>query len=56
MTVFYDKDKNVESMCFDSISSGHDLWDAMVLLWDPFEDEWGKDLKDGVEYYFKIGD
>jgi hypothetical protein len=39
-------------MSFADWESGHDLWDAMQKLWFPFKDEWGEELKDGVEYYF----
>lgn len=56
MTIFYDKRGDVQSMCFDEVVSGDDLWDAMERLWDPFKEEWGKELKDGVEHYFTIGD
>jgi len=50
---FYDKKGNVQSMVFCSWVSGNNLWDAMQRLWFPFKGEWGKELNDGVEYYFK---
>ena len=48
---FYNARGEIESMNFDSWSPGNDLWDAMNRLWDPFKDEWGGELKDGVEYW-----
>jgi hypothetical protein len=48
---YYDSDGEVTSMAFQSWSKGNDLWDAMQRLWHPFKGEWGKELKDGVEYY-----
>ena len=52
VTTFYDEDGDVTSMSFADWESGHDLWDAMQKLWFPFKDEWGEELKDGVEHYF----
>jgi len=50
---FFDSKGNVESMVFCEWSIDHnDLWDAMNRLWFPFKDEWGKELKDNVEYYY----
>lgn len=51
-TTFYTEDGEVASMSFGEWSSGKDLWDAMIKLYSPFKDEWGGELKDGVEYYF----
>lgn len=53
--VFYDEDGSVTSMAFGEWSQDNDLWDAMNRLWFPFKDEWNGELKDGVEYYTKIG-
>ena len=52
-TTFYDKDGSVTNMCFGEWESGNDLWDAMERLWFPFKEEWNKELKDNVEYYYK---
>jgi len=52
-TTYYDKNGDVVSMSFCSWSTGNDLWDAMQRLWFPFKEEWNKELKDNVEYYFK---
>ncbi len=51
-TTFYDEKGVVVSMAFCDWS-GNGLWDAMNRLWFPFEDEWGKELVEGVEYYHK---
>lgn len=48
---FYDKNGNVQDMCFASWVTGNDLWDAMNRLWFPFKDKWNGELKDNVEYY-----
>ena len=50
---FYNNKGEVEQMAFESWESDNDLWDAMERLWMPFKEEWGKELKDGVEYYHK---
>lgn len=52
-TVFYWKNGEVVKACFNDWESGNDLWDAMQRLWFPFKEEWGKELKGGVEYYSK---
>lgn len=52
-TTFYDEDGDVTTMNFGEWESGNDLWDAMERLWFPFKGEWGKELKDNVEYYHK---
>jgi len=52
-TTFYWEDGRVVDMAFQEWESGNDLWDAMNRLWFPFKSEWGKELKDGVEYYGK---
>ena len=49
---FYDKDGDIVGMQFGEWIKGNDLWDAMNRLWFPFKNEWGKELKDGVEYYY----
>jgi len=51
VTEFYHKDGSTVTMSFMDWESGNDLWDAMQRLWFPFKDEWGKELKDKVEYY-----
>ena len=51
-TTFYNVRGEVMSMAFCSWESGNDLWDAMLRLNSPFKDEWGGELKDGVEYYY----
>tara|TARA_R110000787_G_C13390778_1_gene442632 strand:+ start:755 stop:1036 length:282 start_codon:yes stop_codon:yes gene_type:complete len=48
---FYWENGEVVNMVFQEWESGNDLWDAMNRLWFPFKGEWGKELKDGVEYY-----
>ena len=50
-TTFYWEDGEVVNMVFQEWESGNDLWDAMNRLWFPFKGEWGKELKDNVEYY-----
>lgn len=50
---FYEEDGSIATMNFHSWSLEKDLWHAMNLLWYPFKDEWGLELKDGVEYYVK---
>lgn len=52
-TTFYWEDGSVATMVFEDWDEGNDLWDAMNRLWFPFTGEWGVELKDGVEYYFK---
>lgn len=52
-TTFYDADGDVTTMNFGKWERGNDLWDAMQRLWFPFKGEWGKELKDNVEYYHK---
>lgn len=52
-TTFYDKNGNVQPMAFQDWETGNNLFDAMQRLWFPFKNEWGKELKDKVEYYFK---
>jgi len=52
-TTFYDVDGGVKTMSFGEWESGNDLWDAMERLWFPFKYDWGKELKDNVEYYHK---
>ena len=49
---FYEKDGSVASMAFEEWENDNDLWDAMNRLWYPFKGEWGRELKEGVEYYF----
>lgn len=51
---FYNSKGEVQDMVFMEWSNGNDLWDAMNRLWFPFKDEWGKKLKDNVEYYINI--
>ena len=51
ITQFYNEDGYKIDMCFGGGEIGNTLLDAMILLWSPFDDEWGKKLKDGVEYY-----
>jgi len=53
VVIYYNKDGSVADMSFAEWVTGDDLWDAMHRLWFPFKGEWGKELKDGVEYYFK---
>jgi len=48
---FYWENGEVVNMVFQEWESGNDLWDAMNRLWFPFKNEWGKELKDNVEYY-----
>ena len=48
---YYDEDGNIVDMQFHSWVTDNDLWDAMNRLWFPYKDEWGGELKDGVEYY-----
>ena len=48
---YYNEDGSIASMCFGEWDEGNDLWDAMQRLWFPFKDEWGGELKGGVEYY-----
>lgn len=43
---FYDNNGAVTSMDFNE-------WDAMNRLWYPFKEEWGGELKQGVEYFSK---
>ena len=50
-TYFYNKRGNLVKMSFEDWEKGNDLWDAMNRLWSPFKDEWGGELKDGVEFY-----
>jgi hypothetical protein len=50
---FYWEDGEVVNMVFQEWESGNDLWDAINRLWFPFKGEWGKELKEGVEYYGK---
>jgi len=52
-TTFFWDDGSVARMSFEEWDSGNDLWDAMNRLYYPFKDEWGGELKDGVEYYYK---
>ncbi len=56
ITSFYYADGELACMCFQEWGEGYDLWDAMQLLWSPFVDEWGGELKGGVEYYKNIGE
>tara|TARA_R110000851_G_scaffold291462_3_gene445827 strand:- start:11375 stop:11653 length:279 start_codon:yes stop_codon:yes gene_type:complete len=52
ITSFHYKDGSFVDMCFESWSiDGQDKWDAVQRLWFPFKEEWGKELKEGVEYY-----
>ena len=51
ITTFYNPDGTLAEMVFSEWITGDDLWDAMNRLMYPFEDKWGGDLKDGVEYY-----
>lgn len=53
IVLFYNKDGSVVDMVFGEWVSGNDLWDAMNRLWYPYKNEWGGELKDGVEYYYK---
>ena len=48
---FFDEKGNVESMAFCGWSDNN-LWEAVQRLWYPFKNEWGGELKDGVEYYY----
>ena len=51
---FHGKNGEVESMAFcDWSTNNNDLWDAMNRLWLPFKKDWGGELKEGVEYYYK---
>lgn len=52
-TTFHHEDGSYVSMVFQEWKSGDDLWDAVQRLWRPFKGEWGKELKDGVEYFGK---
>lgn len=52
ITIFYNKDGSIASMCFEDWETGNNLYDAMERLLFPFKDEWGGELKDKVEYYF----
>lgn len=51
---FYDEKGDVMHMSFHEWIPGEDLWDAMTTLRFPFSDEWGGELKEGVEYYRSI--
>ncbi|CAH1002643.1 hypothetical protein LEM8419_03515 [Neolewinella maritima] len=55
-TVFYDADGKATQMVFNEWESGNDLWDAMLRLMHPYKDEWGGELKEGVEHYKEVGD
>lgn len=51
-TIFYDEDGDIELMQFQSWSiEGKNKLDAMQKLLSPYKDQWGGELKDGVEYY-----
>jgi len=52
-TVFYDEDGSVSDMCFEEWSSGKDKFDAVERLWYPYKGDWGGELKEGVEYWYK---
>ena len=49
---FYDDDGSISTMQFDEWVSGNDLWDAVLRLMMPYKGEWGKELKDKVEYHY----
>lgn len=49
---FYDEDGSITTMQFDEWESGNDLWDAVLRLMMPYNGEWGKELKDGIEYHY----
>ena len=51
-TSFYNEDGSATVMSFGEWENGNDLWDAMERLKFPFKNEWGKELKEGVEYYY----
>jgi len=51
ITTFYNSDGTLAQMSFAEWVSGDDLWDAMNRLMFPFQDKWGGQLKEGVEYY-----
>jgi len=38
-------------MIFHEWNSGNDLWDAMLLLAEPYKEGWSGELKEGVSYY-----
>lgn len=50
---FYEESGEVADMSFSEWTPGKDKWDAMNKLWFPFKDEWGGELLDGVEYWYK---
>jgi hypothetical protein len=50
---FYEENGSIADMFFESWSSGKDKWDAMIALSFPFKNEWGGELLEGVEYYYK---
>ena len=39
-------------MVFEEWVFGDDLWEAMERLIYPFEEGWGGELRDKVEYYY----
>jgi len=49
---FYHKDGKVPVMVFEEWVFGDDLWEAMERLIYPFEEGWGGELRDKVEYYY----
>ena len=49
-TSFHYEDGSLVEMFFQKWASGKDKWDAVERLNFPFKNEWGKELKDGVEY------
>jgi len=50
-TTFYDADGHHQMMLFNEWETGNDLYDAMERLWYPFVKDWGKKLKDKVEFW-----
>lgn len=52
---FYFENGELATMCFHDWTFNN-LWEAMHRLSEPFKGDWGKELKDGVEYYKEIGD
>lgn len=47
----YEDGEDIPCMVFDEWESRNNKWDAMQRLWFPYKEEWGGELKDGVEYY-----
>ena len=52
---FYDEEGNIMNMSFCETGQ-RDLWDLILDLMSPFKDQWGGELKEGIEFYKEIGD